>query len=219
MLRFAEELYLLALDDKQGVIKPLPVSSLDYALAGAILMDLALRDRIDTDLETLRVVSAEPTGDPVLDDTLQELQRKADPPQPTSYWLKHFADQSRRIQERVLERLIAKNILRREDRRILWVFQVRRYPLLDNREIKEVRARLHDLILSDEIPDPRDVVLINLANACRLLDDLFPPQDLDRLRPRIAALARLDLIGQEMARSIREIERTMAIAMSMTMMA
>jgi len=76
-----------------------------------------------------------------------------------------------------------------------------------------------ELILSDDIPDPREVVLINLGNACRLLDDLFTPAEYEQVRSRITALARLDLIGQEMAKSIREIERTMAIAMSMTMMA
>jgi len=218
MLSFAEEIFLLALDDKQGVIKPLPVSALDYALAGALLMDLALQDRIDTDLTSLSVTATKPTGDPILDDTLRDLQQKPEP-QPTSFWLKHFADQSKRIQERVLERLIQKGILKQQNRRILWVFEVRRYPLMDNHEVKEVKTRLRELILSDDIPDAREVVLINLGNACRLLDDLFTPAEYERVRPRIIALARLDLIGQEMAKSIREIERTMAIAMSMTMMA
>lgn len=218
MLSFAEELYLLALDDKQGVIKPLPVSALDYALAGALLMDLALQNRIDTDLTSLAVTSDEPTGDPMLDDTLRELRQKTEP-QPTSHWLKHFADQSKRIQEHVLARLIQKKILKQENRRILWVFEVRRYPLIDNHEVKEVKTRLRELILGNDIPDPREVVLINLGNACRLLDDLFTPAEYEKVRARIAALARLDLIGQEMAKSIREIERTMAIAMSMTMMA
>ena len=218
MLSFAEEIYLLALDDKQGIIKPLPVSALDYSLAGALLMELALQNRIDTDLSSLKVVDPQPTGDQLLDETLRELQQKTEP-QPTNYWLKCFADQSRRIQEKVLARLIQKGILKQENKRILWVFEVRRYPLLNNKEITEVRTRLRNLILSDEIPDPREVVLINLANACRLLDDIFSDEELDRLRPRITALAKLDIIGQEMFRSIREIERTMAIAMSMTMMA
>lgn len=218
MLSFAEEIYLLALDDKQGIIKPLPVSALDYSLAGALLMELALQNRIDTDLSSLKVVNPQPTGDQLLDETLRELQQKTEP-QPTNYWLKYFADQSRRIQEKVLARLIQKGILKQENKRILWVFEVRRYPLLNNKEITEVRTRLRNLILSDEIPDPREVVLINLANACRLLDDIFSDEELDRLRPRITALAKLDIIGQEMFRSIREIERTMAIAMSMTMMA
>ena len=218
MLSFAEEIFLLALDDKQGVIKPLPVSALDYALAGALLMDLALQDRIDTDLTSLSVTNTEPTGDPILDDTLRDLQQKPEH-QPTSYWLKYFANQSKSIQERVLARLIQKGILKQENRRILWVFEVRRYPLLDNHEVKEVKTRLRELILSDDIPDPREVVLINLGNACRLLDDLFTPAEYEQVRSRITALARLYLIGQEMAKSIREIERTMAIAMSMTMMA
>ncbi|MFH1477885.1 MAG: GPP34 family phosphoprotein [Verrucomicrobiota bacterium] len=218
MLSFAEEIFLLALDDKQGVIKPLPVSALDYALAGALLMDLALQDRIDTDLTSLSVTNTQLTGDPILDDTLRDIQQKPES-QPTSFWLKYFADQSRRIQERVLARLIQKGILKQENRRILWVFEVRRYPLMDNHEVKEVKTRLRELILGDDIPDSREVVLINLGNACRLLDDLFTPAEYEQVRSRITALARLDLIGQEMAKSIREIERTMAIAMSMTMMA
>ncbi len=218
MLSFAEEIFLLALDDERGIIKPLPVSAFDYALAGAILMDLAIRDRIDTDAKTLSLANPSPTGDPILDDALEDLRRQPEP-LPTSQWLKHFADQSRRIQDRVLTRLVDKGILKQVNRRILWVFEVRRYPLQDNREIKEVRTRLHDLLLSDEIPDPREVVLITLGNACRLLDDLFAPDESERARARIAALSKLDLIGQEMAASIREIERIMAIAMSMTMMA
>ena len=96
---------------------------------------------------------------------------------------------------------------------------MRRYPLLDNHEVKEVKTRLRELILSKDIPDPREVVLITLGNACRLLDDLFTAEEYEQVRSRITTLARLDLIGQEMAKSIREIERTMAIAMSMTMMA
>ncbi len=218
MLSFAEEIFLLALDDKQGIIKPLPVSALDYALAGAVLMDLALQDRIDTDLTSLSVTDTKLTGDPILDDTLRQIQQKPEP-QPAGYWLKHFEHQSRHIQERVLARLIQKGILKQENQRILWVFEVRRYPLMDNREVQEVKSRLRDLILSDDIPEPREVVLINLGNACRLLDDLFTPAEYEKVRARITALARLDLIGQEMAKSIREIERTMAIAMSMTMMA
>ncbi len=218
MLTFAEELFLLALDDARGMIKPLSASAFDYALAGAVLMELAVRNCIDTDEKTLRLICAASTGDRLLDDALADISQQPEP-QPSAYWLKHFADQSQRIQERVLTRLIDKQILKQVNRRILWVFEVRRYPLQDDREIKEVRARLHDLLLTDEIPDAREVVLISLGKACRLLDDLFAPAELERAQARMATLARLDLIGQEMAASIREIERTMAIAMSMTMMA
>ena len=75
-----------------------------------------------------------------------------------------------------------------------------------------MRTRLRELILGNDIPDPRDVVLISLGKACRLLDDLFTPEEKKRVRTRIAALARLDLIGDELAKSIHEIERSLAIS-------
>ncbi len=76
MISFAEEIFLLALDDKQGIIKPLPVSALDYALAGALLMDLALQDGRDTDLTSLGGTNTKPTCDPSLYDTWREVQQK-----------------------------------------------------------------------------------------------------------------------------------------------
>jgi len=215
-LTIAEEIYVMALDDHEGVIKPMPAFALDYALAGALLMELALDNRIDSDLTTLKVIASEKTGDPLLDETLETLQACAEP-QPTAYWLKQLADQSGRIEERVLESLIRKGVLRQENRRILWVFEVRRYPVQDDREVKEVCARLRELIIGDAIPDPRDVVLICLGSACRLLDDLFSSDEFERFNPRIAALSRLDLIGHEMVAAIREIERVM-IQMSTPMM-
>lgn len=211
MLSVAEEIFLLALDDSQGLTKRLPTFALDYALAAALLMELALRDRVDTDLTTLKVTSVVPTGDPLLDETLLELQKQAKP-QLTSFWLERLTIREGQIGERVLARLVKKGLLKQENRRILWVFNVRRYPLIDDREVKEVRTRLRELILSDEIPDPRELVLISLGNACRLLEDLFPAKEFTtQVQTRIAALARLDLIGQAMGKCIREIENAMAV--------
>lgn len=214
MLTFAEEILLLALDDQQGVIKPLPVSAMEYALSGAVLMDLALANRIDTDLKQLRVVDNAPTGDLILDEALKILQAQP-APQTTTHWLSYLAGQAKDLQDRVLRRLVEKGILKLENRKILWVFQVRRYPLLDNREVKEVKTRLRELIMSNEIPDAREAVLVSLVNACRLFDEIFSEAELDKYRSRIAALAKLDLIGQEVARSIHEIAQAMALAMPM----
>jgi len=212
MLSFAEEIFLLALDDREGSIKPLPVSALEYALPGALLMELAFLDKVDIDLKSLQVVDNTPTGNALLDDVLRQIKMKSDP-QPTSYWLSFFAGQAKQIQERVLAQLISKGILKTEDKKILWVFKTRRYPMIDNHEIKEVTARLRELILGDEIPDPREAILVSLVDACRLFDDLFSAEEYDRVQPRIKALAKLDLIGQEIAKSIREIAQAMALAM------
>ena len=62
MLRFAEEIILLLTDD-DGTFVHVPNQSLKYALAGGVLMDLALENRIDTDLKNLVLIDGTPTGD------------------------------------------------------------------------------------------------------------------------------------------------------------
>ena len=54
MLRFAEEILLLLHNEDRGDFAPgLAPDALNIVLAGAVLMDLALENRIDTDLEHL----------------------------------------------------------------------------------------------------------------------------------------------------------------------
>ena len=77
MLGFVEEIVLLQLDDTHGSFVDLPLSAADVVLAGAALMELALHNRIDTDLEQLIVVDPTPTGDEILDDVLVQLGRPA----------------------------------------------------------------------------------------------------------------------------------------------
>lgn len=212
MLTFAEEILLLALDDQSGAIKPLPIQALRYALSGALLIELAMANRIDTDLEGLFVVDDRPMGDPLLDDVLQRLSAGATK-RPTTDCLESIAWEVTDLQGKILARLVDKGVLRVQDQRILWVIAKRRYPLMDDRQVKEVRARLRELIDSDEIPDPREAVLIALVDACQLFDELFDKEELDRLRPRIAMLSKLDLIGREVTRSIREISRAVSESM------
>ena len=62
MLRFADELLLLLIDDKRGDLIPVPEWSLGCALAGALLMDLALEGRIDTDPDYLSLLDVDVAG-------------------------------------------------------------------------------------------------------------------------------------------------------------
>jgi hypothetical protein len=65
-----EEFLLLTLEDSGGEFDSAPEIFVDCGIAGAALMDLALRNRIDSDLEAVWVSDATPTGDPILDGVL-----------------------------------------------------------------------------------------------------------------------------------------------------
>ena len=209
MLTFAEEILLLSLDDKKGsFLSSVPEQALRTALAGALLMELAVMNRIDTDLKALFVVSPDPTGDPLLDDVLQRIQT-GEANQPAAFWLNEIAWKIDNLRDCVLQGLVGKGVLKIEDRKVLWVFPQRRYPLLDDREVKEVRARLRDLLFGGDIPEYRDAVLVGLVHSCGMVETLFSDQELPQVMPRLTRLAQLDLIGREVDRAIREIMMAM----------
>jgi Golgi phosphoprotein 3 len=204
MLGFVEEILLLQLDDSQGKFVDLPVSAADVVLAGAALMELALDNRVDSDLERLIVVDPKPTGDDILDDALRHLA-EAGGELSAAAALERISVNAEKYQEMALKRLIAKGILREENGRFLWVFRTRRYPVVDDREQREVRARLRQVLLTDEIPDPRDVVLICLIDACGLLALVLSADEIARTSTRVEQLSRLDLIGQAVTKAVAEI--------------
>jgi golgi phosphoprotein 3 len=204
MLGFVEEIVLLQLDDSQGRFVNLPLSAADVVLAGAALMELALNNRIDSDLEQLILVDPKPTGDDILDDVLRQLV-EAGTELGAGAVLERISVNGEKYQEMALKRLLAKGILREENGRFLWVFHTRRYPIVDDTEQREVRARLRQLVLTDEIPDPRDVVLICLIDACGLLGLVLSPDEIAETKTRVEQLSRLDLIGQAVTKAVAEI--------------
>jgi len=139
-LTFTEEIVLLALDDKTGAQLPLPVTALGYGLAGAVLADLAMAGKVDTDAQQLTVLDPSPTGDPLLDPWLALITAERNP-RSVAYWLSVLADRQQEIEQPALDRLIARGILKRQDKKILWVIGLRRYPTVDGHERTEVRTR------------------------------------------------------------------------------
>ena len=96
MLRFSEEIVLLLLNEERGaLIASLPPRSLDVILAGAVLMDLALEGRIDTDLTQLSVVDATPLDDDLLDPTLADIAQSSET-RAVSFWLTTTAKRGKR---------------------------------------------------------------------------------------------------------------------------
>lgn len=211
MLRFAEEIILLLLNDDDGRFARVSNMSFDYALAGGVLMDLALEDRIDTDLDNLVLLDATPTGDNLLDPTLAEIAEAEG--NDARYWVERTALRSDELREEALRRLVEHGILEQLDDRFMWVFKSRRYPTIDGEAQREVKLRIMAVLFSDEIPDPRDIVIICLADATGIFRSIFTSEELDRVSHRIDQVRRLDLIGQAMTQAIQDIEITLTSAL------
>ena len=70
---------------------------------------------------------------------------------------------------------------------------------VDGRPMRDVKRRIAGELLDDEIPDPRDVMIVSLADICGMWPALIGESAFDRLKPKIRQIAKMDLIGQAVA--------------------
>ncbi len=214
MLTFPEEVILLLLDDEEGILLSVGKTTLELALTGSVLMELAFADRLDTDLERVVVSDCQPTGNPMLDGVLERIAA-SETARDAKDWIETLAQvETAAIQEHALASLVGQGILRREQKKLLqetiahlWIFRSPRYFPVDGRAKREVMAHI-DVLFSDEIPDPRDLALVCLLDACGVLGALIGAKELERVAPRIDQLRMMDLIGRDIGKAIAHIERS-----------
>src|ERR1700722_2095228 len=173
------------LRDDTGAIRPECDSVANMAIAGGILMELALLSRIDTDLKSLFIVDSTPIGDDLLDEALRTVA--AEPQSRSSAsWIRTLGLHGGDLSVQILGRLVQAGILRAEDRQFLWVFSRRAYPQNTGREEREAKARLVSMIFDDAVPDPRDTLLLGLADSTGVLSAILSPEDMRKASSRIA---------------------------------
>ena len=209
MLTVAEEMLLLVLDDSSGTFITEPDININYALAGAVLADLALRGRIEADPDKLFVLDRKATGDAVQDAVLARIVA-TDEVQDTAYWVAEIGQRGEEVREHLLTRLVGRGILKRVEEKVLWVFETRRYPTVDGREEREVKKRIMDTLLTDETPSHEDAVIISLADSCNLFRQMLGDRERENLRTRIEAIADSDAIGVAVAETIRQVRASVA---------
>ncbi len=210
-ITLAEEVLLLLLDEKKGTLIQVPQLTLHFVLAGAILMELAIRNKVDSDIDSFYIINKDPTGEPVLDAILTKID-SSNGNQDLKYWVNAIADEGAEILESSINRLIERGILGRTEKRILWVVKTESYPTIDQSVERESKRRVLNLLYSDDIPDQEDIVLVCLLDASNMLRTLIGQAELTRLRPRIEQIIRLDLIGQATTKLIREIQVALVAA-------
>ena len=109
-LSLPDELILMLLNEENGYFHQVPGWNLNCVVIGAVLAELSLMNRIDTDLESLFLIDNTETGNPILDPALQAIA--AEPGhRTTQYWIERLAPLADSVIEYTLDRLVDLNIL------------------------------------------------------------------------------------------------------------
>ncbi len=203
-LTLPDELLLMLLNEDSGYFRQVPSWDLNCAVVGAVIAELSLISRIDTDMDSLILLDKTPTGDPVLDDILGEI---ADEPgqQNAQYWIERLAPHAERVIDMTLDRLVALQILQYHDGEF-WTLSHTAWQSAEQNGSTEaagtefVTTRISNVLYNNEIPDPRDVIIIALANTCDVLRFVFPIEE--EHEERVALICKMDLVGRAIADAV-----------------
>ena len=205
-LSLPEELILMLLNEQNGYFHQVPGWDLNCTVVGAVLAELSLQSRIDTDLDSLHLLDPTETGDPALDPILKQIADEPDQ-RNARYWIERLAGQSDSIIDLILDRLVELKILEHHNGDFWTLATAKWYE--DLRDASQegtvgqfIKTRVVKALFTDEIPDPRDAIVICLTNACDVFRIMF---ELDEeTEERIARICRMDLIGRSIGAAVAQ---------------
>jgi Golgi phosphoprotein 3 len=213
MLTMLEEVVLLAVDERNGGLRSAREFSTAYALVGAVFFDLALARKIDTGTEEIQVIDTTPTGNATLDRVLAHMSSRKDLKTVTA-WIEEIFHKRDDLEGEALQSLIAQGILRHEKSKLLWIIDVERFPLINNKPQQHVKLRLAQTILSDDIPETRDIMLVSIAEPCGLLEYVLSESTIVLRRKRVQTLCNLETISRKVSDAIVSLESTLRQVMT-----
>ena len=165
-LNLVDKLLLLALDDDKGTFVSEPFA-LTYGFAGAILLELSLKERIKIVDKKVVVNNLKRIDDSFLDSYL-ELIRSSKKERSLKYWVQKFGNKERSIKKEILDKLILKGILAKREQKILWVFNNDKFPTVNSKPENILRKRLYEIIEFNKMPTLDELMLISLIDTCDL---------------------------------------------------
>lgn len=201
-LTLMEEVLLLGLKDKEGYTS-FWNDCISSGLRGGIMIELALRGRINLEPATLRkkkltdrkvlLKSDNPTGDILLDETIKHI-KATDPPETVQSWIELLTGETwnplklhyqlRNVRERLAKSLVEKGILTTEKQNFL-LFDMTTHPVTNTTEKQRLIKKIQDSVLDRWVNDPhrmdkRILALLILTHSSDVLENAFSSLPDDR---------------------------------------
>ncbi len=217
-LTVSEQLLLLALKDEKGTVVSKAGMALNFGLAGALLLEMTVDERINIQDGKLVVQNSTPSGEPLHDEALALLTGKKGKQKPVKYWVPRLASKIKKLRHKVADRLVLSGILRREKKRILGIFPSVRYPTQNPLPELEAREQLKHTVLEGNSPSMETRMVLNLVKACDLSDEVFGKDMRKQVKTRFKELEKdtgdSEVIGKAISEAVQAVQAAVMISIT-----
>jgi hypothetical protein len=211
-LNLIENFLLLSLDPQKG--KSLIDSlSLNYGIAGAILLELSQNNKLTVKDKRLIVLDKNLTNDFVFDFCLK-LIMNSKKNRRVKYWINSLGNKSNVLKKNVLNELVHKRILNKKVKVLFWgLIKINRYPVVDIKLIKELKDNLKSIVFGNNKADVESVLLLSLLHSSKLSRILFSNRkEFRKSNKRIKELTKDIEISGAMGDALKEVQAAVMIA-------
>jgi golgi phosphoprotein 3 len=165
-----EALFILALDEDEGYIVESALENLQTALAGAVLAEMALQERIELKNGRVVVSNQECTGHPILDKTLNDILDETRLRKPR-YWINTLAYKN--LLKEIGHDLVDQRVLSRHKKRLrLAVISDEGQAPVPSLKYS-IKSHLREIVLAGGQPNLADQVLLAFSYYADLLRLVF----------------------------------------------
>jgi Golgi phosphoprotein 3 len=191
---------------------------LSYGVLGAMLMDLALNDKIDLDGKFVRLKDASITGLPVYDKMLDSI-RASSKSRTIKYWLRKFAFKASWYRKELQKLLVNNATLKQEQKRFIGIPYSIYFPA-NIPDTDRLVYRLKDILLYNKVAEEHELMFLGLAYACRMHRSMAKEsQERRRIRKALVIYIKENPVASDVRKSIQEIHAAITASISAAVIA
>jgi hypothetical protein len=204
-LSIAEKFLLIAHHPERGRFI-IPSTYLQYGLAGAILLDLTISDRIETDGTKLSLKRSRPTTDPLLQE-VTALMSQSTEPRKTGYWIRMLGVRYNKYLLQLLKGLAGKRLLRIEEKKFLGLIPYRKSYLLESYTRSNLVRQLRSEIMAYRGVPGENFPLAVMVASCRMQRIVTTNRDeLKQIRSQLKLMAREHPVSDAVAQTVSQVQ-------------
>lgn len=212
MLSLAEKFILLALDKNKGKFL-IDSLSLNYGIAGAILLELSEKNKIEINNKKLVLVDKKNTNSLILDETIKIINNSKRN-RKIKYWINKLGNKVSRLKKNILNDLYKNGVLTIKKKSYLWgLIKVYRYPIFKRDIVNNLQNKLNGVVLENKKSETDDILLLSLIYSCKLTRVIFQnKREYKIANKRIKEIVKNIEIGDAVGQALKEIQAAVLVA-------
>jgi len=171
-LKLSEKLFCLAVNPKNGGILLNASASLAMTLTGSVFVELMNKGLVSIENGVVHLVNSTSQNDEVHDFFLNRIKLHGKD-RKLRTWISYFNVRGRKIQKHFIRSLVRKNVLRTEDRRILFI-PYEKVFLMDRDLVENIRKEVVITLLGRIEQTDESIILAVMVGKTNLLARIFP---------------------------------------------